>query len=459
MIKKLKNSLAAKIFLVIAGILFAASFLLYGIVMAVMPVSYQNLATSNYSVKINRLASELTDGTLEDGIPQIYNFCVENGAVATLTGGGSEMSIGGSGTEERDEKDPTQTTTISLIFQGSPDNYTLSISISSNTVNQIAKTFTKLLPVITGIILMISFVSAFFCSHFLAKPILEISNISRRMSSLDMTWRCNVRRTDEIGLLASNLNTMAEKLDSTLTELKAANEKLQQDIEREQQQEKQRVDFFRAVSHELKTPITVLKGELEGMIYAVGVYQDRDTYLQHAMGTVMEMEKLLREILAASRMAAGDFAMSVVKVDIGQLIMECCRKLQGTAEDHNITIHYDVENSFFYPGDEAMLKMAFSNIISNAVSYSPAGASITVFLKDGVFKAENTGVTLEQSDLEQLYEPFYRVEHSRNRNTGGSGLGLYIVKTVFDRHELRYRIQNTNEGICFTVLFQADMKT
>lgn len=453
MIKKIRNSLAAKIFFLIAAALLAASFILYGIVMAVMPISYKNLATSNYSAQISQLTSELTSGTLEDGISKIYNFCIKNGAVASLTGSGTEMSFGGNSMEELSEESPTQTTTISLNFQGASENYTLIISISSNTVNQIAQTFTKLLPIVTGIILLISSIAAFTCSRFLSKPIIEISNISKKMTSLDMTWRCNITRPDEIGVLASNLNTMAEKLDETLTELKAANERLKIDMEREQQQEKQRVDFFRAVSHELKTPITILKGELEGMIYGVGEYKDRDTYLQHSMRTVIEMEKLLKEILAASRMASNDLTLSVAKLNLGQLMIDCCRKFQGLAEDKGITFQTDIENPFFYCGDEAMLKMAFSNIIGNAVSHSPVGAAIIVFLKDGVFEAENTGIQLKESDIERVYEPFYRVEQSRSRNTGGSGLGLYIVKTVFDRHELKYKIENSNEGVRFSVFF------
>jgi len=453
LIKKIRNSLAAKLFFLIAATLLVISFILYGIVMAVMPISYKNLATSNYSAQISQLTSELTSSTLEDGIPKIYNFCIKNGAVALLTGNGTEMSFGGNGMEELNEESPTQTTTVSLSFQETTKNYTLTISISSNTVNQIAQTFTKLLPIVTGIILLISSIAAFICSRFLSKPIIEISNISKKLTSLDMTWRCNITRPDEIGVLASNLNTMAENLDKTLIELKAANERLKTDIEREQQQEKQRVDFFRAVSHELKTPITVLKGELEGMIYGVGEYKDRDTYLQHSMRTVIEMEKLLKEILAASRMAANDLILSVTKLNMGQLIIDCCRKFQGLAEDKSITFQSDIENPFFYCGDVTMLKMAFSNIIGNAVSHSPVGAQITISFKNGVFIAENTGIQLKESDIEQVYEPFYRVEQSRNRNTGGSGLGLYIVKTVFDRHELIYKIENSTNGVRFSVFF------
>lgn len=454
MIRKLKNSLAAKIFLMIAVILFAVSFILYGIIMTVMPVSYQNLAASNFAARIDQLTTELDSVAMEDAIPKIYDFCIVNGAVAVLSGGGTKMSFGGASTKDISEENPTQTASVLLNFKGTSGNYLLIISVSSNTVDQIMQTFMKLLPIITGIVLLISAIGAFVCSRLLSGPIIEISNVSRRMTALDMTWRCNINRSDEIGILAANLNTMAEKLNDTLEELRSANERLQEDIEKERQQEKQRVDFFRAVSHELKTPITVLKGELEGMIYAVGEYRDRDTYLQHSMRTVIEMENLLREILSVSRMAANDLPLSVSEINAGQLIMDCSRKLQGLAEDKGMTFLCDIENPYLYCGDETMLKKAFSNIIGNAINHSPVGATIMVSLKDHLFRVENTGVHIRQTDMGQIYQPFYRVEQSHNRNTGGSGLGLYIVKTIFDRHGIIYKLENTETGVQFTALIK-----
>src|SRR5699024_2320779 len=134
-----------------------------------------------------------------------------------------------------------------------------------------------------------------------SKPLVNISNVAKRMTTLDMTWKCEVNRKDEIGVLATSLNEMAEQLNSALASLRSANWQLKKDIEREREQEKQRVEFFTAVSHELKTPIAIIKGQLEGMIYQVGEYKDRDTYLRRCMKTTNDMEALVKEILSAAR--------------------------------------------------------------------------------------------------------------------------------------------------------------
>ena len=114
----------------------------------------------------------------------------------------------------------------------------------------------------------------------------------------------------------------AEQLNHALASLRSANWQLKKDIEREREQEKQRVEFFTAVSHELKTPIAIIKGQLEGMIYQVGEYKDRDTYLRRCMKTTNDMETLVKEILSAARMGGSDFHLERTDLDISQ----CCER-------------------------------------------------------------------------------------------------------------------------------------
>lgn len=109
-------------------------------------------------------------------------------------------------------------------------------------------------------ILLISVIGAVVCSRYYSKPLVSISNVAKRMTTLDMTWKCEVNRKDEIGVLAASLNEMAEQLNSALASLRSANWQLKKDIEREREQEKQRVEFFTAVSHELKTPLPSSRG-------------------------------------------------------------------------------------------------------------------------------------------------------------------------------------------------------
>ena len=450
--KKIKSSLWLKIFLLLTTLLFAVSILLYGTIMAVMPASYKYALTSNYTEQVSRLIEDLEHHDLDDATQKIYEFCINNNAGALLSGNQTSLSFGeGILDEQQREQNVFQTASASLALENG--TYTLQITMSARAVNQLTETFWRLLPIVGIAVLAISLIASYFVTRLLTKPILEISDISKRLTTLDMTWRCDTSRTDEVGTLALNLNTMAARLDSTLKELSAANEKLQADIEQERRQEKLRVDFFRAVSHELKTPITVLKGELEGMIYQVGEYKDRDTHLRQSLRTVNDMELLVKEILSASRMAGSDFSLTLSDVDLSQLVRECCRKWQGAAEDREQRFQAEIEDGRTCQGDMALLQKAVSNIIGNAVAHSPSQAEISVTLAGNILQVRNSGVSIDSANLEKIFEPFYRVDRSHNRNTGGSGLGLYIVKTILERHGFSFRMNSTDDEVCFTVIF------
>ena len=450
--KRIKSSLWLKIFLLLTTLLFAVSILLYGTIMAVMPASYKYALTSNYTEQVSRLIADLEHHDLDDATQKIYEFCINNNAGALLSGNQTSLSFGeGILDEQQREQNVFQTASASLALENG--TYTLQITRSARAVNQLTEAFWRLLPIVGIAVLAISLVASYFVTRLLTKPILEISDISKRLTTLDMTWRCDTSRTDEVGTLALNLNTMAARLDSTLKELSAANKKLQADIEQERRQEKLRVDFFRAVSHELKTPITVLKGELEGMIYQVGEYKDRDTHLRQSLRTVNDMELLVKEILSASRMAGSDFSLTLSDVDLSQLVRECCRKWQGAAEDREQRFHAEIEDGRTCQGDMALLQKAVSNIIGNAVAHSPSRAEISVTLAGNILQVRNSGVSIDSANLEKIFEPFYRVDRSHNRNTGGSGLGLYIVKTILERHGFSFRMNSTDDEVCFTAIF------
>ena len=453
MIKKIKSSLCLKIFLLLATILFMVSFIIYGIIMAVVPNSYQSVAVSDYSDKVNQLVDELSDCMREEADTKIYDFCINNNAYAFLQGDTVSVAYGGENEDENaDYTAETQSISYEIYFKDSNEKYILTLSVSEKAVSQITQTFWRILPIISAVILAVSLLGSYFISRFITRPVIEISNISKRLTDLDMTWRCNTKRTDEIGILSNSLNTMAEQLDSTLNALTIANQKLQKDIEKEREREKLQIDFFRAVSHELKTPITVLKGELEGMLYQVGDYQNRDLYLRESLKTADDMEDLVNEILSVSKMNDSNFALNISEINIGQLVRECSRKWQGIAEDQEQQFITDIDD-FIFNGDIHLLQKAISNIIGNAVHHSPQKAVIKITLQDGILTVINGGVSISDFDIEQIFEPFYRVENSHNRKTGGSGLGLYIVKNTLEQHNLKHKIENTKQGVCFTIDF------
>lgn len=146
-------------------------------------------------------------------------------------------------------------------------------------------------------------------SHLITKPVLKISRISKEMSELQFEWQLDEQRTDELGILAKSLNYLSQKLNVTLNDLQAANRKLELDIEHEKALEQARTNFFSAVSHELKTPITIIKGQLEGMLLGIGPYKDHERYLTRSLEITNTLETMVQDILTISRLetAGADF--------------------------------------------------------------------------------------------------------------------------------------------------------
>ena len=421
---------------------------MYGIVIKVMPNNYRSVTLSNYTEEIKNLVSELESESLEEGINEIYNFCIDYSANAELKGNDTVYRFG----EATNEEGTTQTISSGVTFIDSNENYILSLSVSEGTVNQIMVTFLKITPAILLLIFLISIISAQIISRVITKPVIDISYISKKLTKLDMTWRCNTSRTDEIGILANNLDTMAKRLNETLNELTVANKQLQKDIEKEKEREKLQTEFFRAVSHELKTPLTIIKGELEGMICEVGEYKDKKKYLKHSLKVANEMENLIKEILSVAMMKDENFKLNMKNLNFTNIIKKAYRKYQGIAEDKGIEIITDIQDDYEFTGDERLLENAISNVVGNAVIYSPKKEKVFIEFNNKMIKIENTGIHIEKEDLKQLFNPFFRVDKARSRNTGGSGLGLYITKTIFDYHNISYKVENTKRGVLFTIV-------
>ena len=143
-------------------------------------------------------------------------------------------------------------------------------------VSQAVEVLKSILPYIIAVIAAASFICALGAAFYLAAPIRRISSISQDMAELRFDRKCSEKRRDEVGILARNLNALSEKLSVTIKNLQEANRQLKSDMEKKREQEQKRTAFFAAVSHELKTPVTILKGHIGGMLKRVDGYQDRD---------------------------------------------------------------------------------------------------------------------------------------------------------------------------------------
>lgn len=507
--EKVRRSLTMRIFLITALILFTACGVTYLFIAWATPITYQSIATDALSEKVYELADRLQTTTLEESGPLFDNFLIDTGAdVTVIDGSGKEVDLptsiaiegsvsdsassdtatawsGVSITTTADEavtsdvRDSAESVEPSVLdgllagsdvtvsnsawdvpfaFCNSAEVYQLMVTANNITaVNQTVETMGQVLPGLTVVILIISLLGALFYSRSITRPIVRLSGISQKMAVLDFSWECQEKRRDEIGILGQNLDELSRHLSSALTELKTANASLQEDIDRERELERQRTAFFSAASHELKTPITVLQGQLSGMLAGVDIYQDRDKYLARSLAVTGRMESLVQEMLTISRMEKAGSAVKREPVMLSGFLKAQIELAEDLAMQKEQTIQADIAPCITIIGDEMLLGRVVMNLLTNAMNYSPTGSLISVHLgaqEGGVqLVVENSHAHIPEESLPHLFEAFYRVEASRSRETGGSGLGLYLVKMILDRHHAACKITNTDTGVKASVFF------
>lgn len=448
--RRIKNSLSAKVFLWVMCALTLCSFLIYAIVARVIPRQYTTLTNARVVQDVARLAEELDGVDFTTASAEIYNFCIENHTTAMLICGDQIRLFG----ESAGIEEPGNTASISapVRFSDAAEEGTLTIICSASAAEEIVDTFLKMLPFVAVVIVLISALSAWFCSRIIVRPVLQISQVSERMAQMDMTWHCETKRTDELGTLAESLNTLSCRLRQTMGELEDANRQLRADIAESRMLEKQRRDFFAAASHELKTPVTILKGQLESMALGIGDYKNHEKYLPQTLAAIERMEQLICEILEITKMQSGVQEQSFSVQPLAPLVRACLAEIAPLTAEKQITVDAQrMDEAVCARVSRSLFQKALCNILSNAARYSPPGERIVLCVRPDALTVENTGVTIAEDDLPLLFTAFYRADASRNRESGGSGLGLYIVKTILDLHGFACRIDNTENAVRVTV--------
>ena len=356
-----------------------------------------------------------------------------------------------------DYKSTDTTGEYEISFVDSTETYILLLAKNTNKESQVVLALQKTLPILSVTILLVSVIAAFFYTWYMTKPIKKISKLSKQMADMNFSGLCPTNRTDEIGVLSYSLNDLSKKLAAALSDLQEANQKLQADIDMERRLEKQRVEFFAAASHELKTPITIIKGQLQGMLYQVGRYKDRETYLAQSLEITDTLGKMVQELLTISRLDTPGYTCKKSNLNLSNLINDRLTAFEDLFMQKDLTVEQSISPEVYILGDMQLLQKALDNLLGNAAAYSEAGNQIIVKLWEENEKVnltiENTGAHIPDEAISKLFEPFYRVDQSRNRQTGGTGLGLYIVKTILNLHEAKIEVANTLQGVIVSTQF------
>lgn len=388
---------------------------------------------TDYSHKNNRIWFNLTDEKDQVIYPTVEVSETQDSLSLTIL----PTMADGTANHKSISKDIKTSDGKSLTLQG---------EYSLQPVSDASHILLNLYPFVLVVSLSLGGLSAYLYSRTSSQRIKDISAATRQMTSLAPDVVCVAKGKDEIAELAQDINHLYANLLTSMEALRVENEKVAE-------REREKAEFLRMTSHELKTPITSMMGMVDGMIYGVGDFKDRDTYLQKCRVILEEQSALVQSILAISKMEMG--------TEVTEEVFSLKHVLEENLSTYRLMAemkHYEFQVSLKeaqMKGNKLYLVKAIKNLIDNAFNYTVKNGKISIRLEEHLLVIENQAErVLDETQIQQIFQPFYRPDYSRNRKDGGTGLGLFIVQQILDKHQFAYKFEAVDgKWMRFTIFF------
>ena len=284
---------------------------------------------------------------------------------------------------------------------------------------------------------LISLLVAYIYARTIVAPILEIKRVTRRMMDLDDQVRLRVDSKDEIGDLKEQINSLYQHLLTVIADLHEKNEAILQ-------LEKMKVEFLRGASHELKTPLASLKILIENMKENIGRYKDRDHYLGVSLGIVDDLSHHVLQILSLS--SVQELREEKEEIDLLQMTQSLLKDYALLAKERKLQIDISLTHQQAYINPSVM-KLILSNLISNAIKHSTPGGLVRIGEREGELFIENSCSPEEQEKLAQSFS------ENASRKAKGSGMGIFVVKSLLEHEKLPYRFERQDDRLTFFIRF------
>ena len=299
-----------------------------------------------------------------------------------------------------------------------------------------------------------------FITERFTKPIEELNDIANEMSNLNFKRKYRINDSeDEIDELGKSINTLSDKLEETINQLKVNNSELEKDIEEKSKIDEMRKQFISDVSHELKTPIALIQGYAEGLVENVNTDEEnRKFYSEVILDEANKMDKLVKRLLELMKLEYEDRKFNDAKFDIVELINEVVKNSKVVLNENNIEVEFKEKQPIFVYADDFYIEQVVTNYFTNAIkniSEINGSKKIRIAIKKGkeigklrvtVF---NTGKNIDQENINRIWTRFYKVDESRNRSKGGTGIGLALVKAIMTKYKSNYGVTNKKDGVEF----------
>lgn len=353
-----------------------------------------------------------------------------------------------------------------IIFISNLDNGNkVFIRMPMASIEESVKISNKFLYIIAVFVIIFGGIILSIVSTRFSEPIEELEDIAMKMSNLDFSQKYRISQAnDEFDNLGKSINKMSDKLESTIKQLKNTNIELEKDIEEKSKIDEMRKSFISDVSHELKTPIALIQGYSEGLIENVNTDEEsRKFYAEVILDEATKMDKLVKQLLELMKLEYGKNNFNNSNFNIVELEKEIIRKSEVMIQKENIEVEFDENINIDVYADEFYIEQVITNYLTNAIKYCEIINNVKKIkitntivgekVRIGVF---NTSKGLSEEELVRIWNRFYKIDESRNRDNGGTGIGLSLVKAIMNNYGNEFGVKNVEKGIEF--YFDLDLK-
>lgn len=364
-----------------------------------------------------------------------------------------------------------------MMLSGKLENgYFLYIRIPLNSIQDSVSISNNFLLMMAGFTILIASIMVTIVSKKFTEPILELNNIAKKMSNLDFSQKYKVTNAkDEINDLGRSINTMSDKLERTIKQLRSSNIELERDIEEKSKIDEMRKTFISDVSHELKTPIALIQGYSEGLLENVNNDEEsRKFYAEVILDETNKMDKLVKQLLELMKLEYGKREFNNKEFNIVELEKEVIRKANVMLEEKQTEIKFDEINEndnnnknteIKVYADDFYIEQVLTNYLTNAIKnvkekygekYIKISNEINEEQNKVCVKVFNTGEQISEENLNRIWNRFYKADESRHREDGGTGIGLAFVKAIMSNYDNKYGVKNLENGVEF--YFELDLR-
>ena len=331
------------------------------------------------------------------------------------------------------------------------DNYVI-LSTSIESLKKDARTTVIILIITSLLTFTILTILSYFISRLFSKKINEIKEVTEDISNLKFSKKIEINSNDELGDLFGNVNKMSKKLQDSIKELESANLKLKNDLIEKEKQEKLRKQLIANISHEFKTPLTIISGYSQLMLDDVKGKENKEN-LEMIISESERLSGLVYEFLELSKLESGNVKLNNTRVDINELIKKELKKLSVRIQDKNINVKESYAKDAIITIDEKQVTRVIENILTNAIKFCKNEMEIKIrtYIKDDylVYEVYNSGSNIAEKEIENIFNSYYKDKSGRNKD--GTGLGLTIVRAIVDLYNGKCEVVNTKKGVKFII--------